>query len=78
MQRTHERRPSERAWKHTVANTLTVYRSKRDFTKTPEPDSSAKATPSSERRYQESPSISIIVLVLLLGGGGWYGRRRWF
>jgi bifunctional non-homologous end joining protein LigD len=51
MQRTHERRPSERAWKHTVANTLTVYRSKRDFTKTPEPDSSAKATPSSERRY---------------------------
>jgi bifunctional non-homologous end joining protein LigD len=34
-----------------VANTLTVYRSKRDFTKTPEPDSSAKATASSERRY---------------------------
>lgn len=34
-----------------MGNTLTVYRSKRDFTKTPEPDSSAKAAPSSERRY---------------------------
>ena len=34
-----------------MAKTLTVYRSKRDFTKTPEPDSSGKAAASATRRY---------------------------
>ena len=34
-----------------MAKTLTVYRSKRDFTKTPEPDSSGKVAASATRRY---------------------------